>query len=216
MQRQTLLIILTGGYVCLAGIFLIGHVAYPAIDARIKTSLYRQVELRLDELERILERNWFSDHDSIDFYDEHRTDLLQIMRRFRQGHMDRVSGFVVGVTVTAILAGALYLCAGGALIRHSVRTKRFFICAFSAFGVYLTLYSLNAYFEIQFLDRTSVELWQLSSLFEPDMGNLRYPPLVKSLSNFAVTRAALFAVVSTIVFLVIPLYGLTRPAVKAG
>jgi len=214
INKRNILITLIAGYMYLLGLVLIGHTVYPRIDKGIKRNLYRQVQLRLNELEQILERNRFSDHDSLEFFDEHRSDLLVLMRRFKRTQMGRTPILVVGIVAVAVLAGLLFMISGTALIRHSPRTRKAFVWAYCIYGIYFALYVLNGYFEIQFLDRTSVELWQLSSLFEPDMGELRYVPLVKSLSNFAVTRLAVFAVVNTFIGVIIPLYGLTRPALR--
>ncbi len=213
--KQTIATALTGAYLCLAGTVLAGHILYPPLDGQIKNRVYAQVKVRLDELDQILERNTFSDHGSLDFYDEHRRDLRRIMHQFRQSYQGRIPGLVRALTAAAVLAGALYIFAGAAWLGRRPVFKKMMIAAFSVYGVYFALYIFNASLEIQFLDRTSVELWQLSSLFEPDMGTLTYKPLIKSLADYAVTRLGLFAVMGTILFLVIPLYGLTRPAVKS-
>jgi len=205
---------LTGIYMLLAGLFLFAHFYYPAFDADMKHRLFNRVENRFAELQDSLKHKGFADQSSHALFYESYDGLRQAMQDFRSQHLEGRPVLALAVAGTGILTGMVYILAGVLLLKRSVWTGKSVVAAFSLWTIYLGIYMVNAFMEIQFMDYSSLELWQMASFFKPHVQCLKYRPLVKSLFNFSVTRAALFAAVWVIFFLILPLYGLLRPSVR--
>jgi len=214
INNQNTLIRVAGVYLIVLGVSLTACGLYVPLDAAIKKSLHAKVLSRQAEINDSRSRRRFVSPKAAKMFFKHKEDLTAAVTDFKQKNIENMPPLVFLIVLAGMLMGLAYIAAGIALLRRLPRFGVIMKTGFILWGMCLFLFILNACTEIRFLDYSSVELWQMSSLFVPEPESLQYTPLVKSLFSFSVERTALAAWGWTVFYLLVPLYFLVRPGMN--
>ena len=213
MIKKPSLLIIASIYFIIAGTSLLSHVFYPQVDLIVKKNLYHVTQKNLKEIEDIRMRSHFLSEDHIVMFEKHSRELLRVMRDFRRKRIVFASFQPLGMSALGVLLGIVYFSAGIALIKKRLAAKKIASFGFMIWFIYCIFFMWNAVIEMQYLDYTSLQFWQMASFFQPDMGHLNYRSLMKPLMDFTTVRIVVFIFVWITVYLLLPLYFLMRPKV---